>query len=146
MGRGGKCLILVQWVKAALEEGLSQLKGVPVLTVSGKTGKGIDQILKVALELRELGRGGNDRRAQPLVRGGDRDEPPPAPRAKDQAPLHHPGESRPPSFVVFEAGSMNCLKAIAAICSMRSAATSNLVRFAQNDAARLQNPFDQRSR
>jgi GTP-binding protein len=33
---------LFNGVKAALEEGLSQLKGVPVLTVSAVTGKGID--------------------------------------------------------------------------------------------------------
>ncbi|HUP55707.1 MAG TPA: ribosome biogenesis GTPase Der, partial [Methylomirabilota bacterium] len=44
---------LFNGIKAALEEGLSQLKGVPLLTVSAKTGKGIDQILKVAFELRE---------------------------------------------------------------------------------------------
>src|SRR5215210_4808353 len=44
---------LFNGVKAALEEGLSQLKGVPVLTVSAKTGKGIDQILKAAFGLRD---------------------------------------------------------------------------------------------
>ena len=38
---------------AALEEGLSQLKGVPLLTVSGKTGKGIDQLLGAAFEIRD---------------------------------------------------------------------------------------------
>ena len=44
---------LFNGVKAALAEGLAQLKDVPVLTVSAKTGKGIDTILKVAFELRE---------------------------------------------------------------------------------------------
>ena len=44
---------LFNGVKAALEEGLAQLKGVPVLTVSAKTGKGIDQLLGAAFELRD---------------------------------------------------------------------------------------------
>ena len=44
---------LFNGVKAALEEGLSQLKGVPVLTVSGKTGKGIDQLIGAAFEVRD---------------------------------------------------------------------------------------------
>ena len=44
---------LFNGVKAALEEGLSQLKGVPVLTVSGMTGKGIDQLLGAAFEVRD---------------------------------------------------------------------------------------------
>src|SRR5205823_5963900 len=44
---------LFNGVKAALAEGLAQLKDVPLLTVSAKTGKGIDTILKVAFELRE---------------------------------------------------------------------------------------------
>jgi GTP-binding protein len=34
---------LFNGVKAALDEGLAQLKDVPLLTVSGKTGKGIDR-------------------------------------------------------------------------------------------------------
>src|SRR6476661_6431257 len=44
---------LFNGVKAALEEGLSQARGVPVLTVSGKTGKGIDQMLAAAFEIRD---------------------------------------------------------------------------------------------
>src|SRR4051795_1880421 len=44
---------LFNGVKAALEEGLAQVKSVPLLTVSGKTGKGTDTILKVAFDLRE---------------------------------------------------------------------------------------------
>src|SRR5439155_9953650 len=44
---------LFNGVKAALDEGLAQLRDVPVLTVSAKTGKGIDTILKVAFDLRE---------------------------------------------------------------------------------------------
>src|SRR5206468_9370268 len=44
---------LFNGVKAALAEGLAQLRDVPVLTVSAKTGKGVDTILKVAFDLRE---------------------------------------------------------------------------------------------
>src|SRR5690348_10589612 len=44
---------LFNGVKAALAEGLAQLRDVPLLTVSAKTGKGIDTILKVAFELRD---------------------------------------------------------------------------------------------
>jgi len=40
-------------IKAALDEGLSQARGVPLMTVSGKTGKGIDQLLAAAFEIRE---------------------------------------------------------------------------------------------
>src|SRR3546814_10632212 len=43
---------LFQGVQAALEEGLAQIKGVPLLTVSGKTGKGLDTLMKVAFEAR----------------------------------------------------------------------------------------------
>src|SRR5260221_6343489 len=44
---------LFNGVKAALNEGLAQLRDVPLLTVSAKTGKGTDTILKVAFELLE---------------------------------------------------------------------------------------------
>ncbi|MBV9883302.1 MAG: ribosome biogenesis GTPase Der, partial [Sphingomonadaceae bacterium] len=44
---------LFNGIRAALDEGLSQARGVPLLTVSGKTGKGIDQLLSAAFELRE---------------------------------------------------------------------------------------------
>jgi Fe2+ transport system protein B len=44
---------LFNGVRAALEEGLAQLKGVPLLSVSARTGKGLDQLLGAAFELRE---------------------------------------------------------------------------------------------
>ncbi len=82
---------LFNGVKAALEEGLSQLKGVPVLTVSAKTGKGIDIMMQAAFELRDfMEQAGDDRRAQPLVRKCGRDQS--AARARrqaNQAALHH---------------------------------------------------------
>ncbi|HUE80339.1 MAG TPA: ribosome biogenesis GTPase Der, partial [Sphingomicrobium sp.] len=94
---------LFNGIKAALEEGLSQLKGVPVLTVSAKTGRGIDQILKVAFELREawsrrIGTGELNR----WFEGAIEANPPPAPKGK-RIKLRYITQvkSRPPSFVVF---------------------------------------------
>ncbi len=41
-------------VAKALEEGLSQVKGVSLLTLSGQTGKGLDTLIKASFELREI--------------------------------------------------------------------------------------------
>ena len=94
---------LFNGIKAALEEGLSQLKGVPLLTVSAKTGKGIDQILKVAFELREawsrrVGTGELNRWFEQALETN----PPPAPKGK-RIKLRYITQvkTRPPSFVVF---------------------------------------------
>jgi len=94
---------LFNGIKAALVEGLSQLKDVVVLTVSAKTGKGIDTILKVGFEMREAW----SRRVPTgeLNRWFERaieTNPPPAPKGK-QIKLRYITQvkSRPPSFVVF---------------------------------------------
>jgi GTP-binding protein len=94
---------LFNGVKAALEEGLAQLKGVPVLTVSGKTGKGIDTILEVAFELREqwsrrVTTGELNRWFEAAVEAN----PPPAPGGK-RVKLRYITQvkTRPPSFVIF---------------------------------------------
>jgi GTP-binding protein len=94
---------LFNGVKAALLEGLSQLKDVPLLTVSGKTGKGIDQLIGAAFEIRE-----NWSRRVPtgeLNRWFERAvdaNPPPAPSGK-RIKLRYITQvkSRPPSFVIF---------------------------------------------
>ncbi|MCB2084526.1 MAG: ribosome biogenesis GTPase Der, partial [Sphingomonadaceae bacterium] len=44
---------LFNGIKFALDEGLAQVRGVPLLAVSAKTGKGIDQLLGAAFEIRE---------------------------------------------------------------------------------------------
>jgi GTPase len=94
---------LFNGVKAALDEGLAQLKGVPLLTVSAKTGKGIDMILKVAFELREawskrIPTGELNRWFEAATEAN----PPPAPRGK-RIKLRYVTQvkSRPPTFVVF---------------------------------------------
>ena len=94
---------LFNGVKAALAEGLSQLRDVPLLTVSAKTGKGIDTVLQVAFELRDAwGRrvptGELNRWFEDAVAAN----PPPAPKGK-RIKLRYITQvkSRPPSFVVF---------------------------------------------
>ena len=94
---------LFNGVKAALEEGLSQLKGVPVLTVSAKTGKGIDVLIDAAFELREqwdtrIPTGELNRWFEKAIEAN----PPPAPGGK-RIKLRYitQARSRPPTFVVF---------------------------------------------
>jgi GTP-binding protein len=94
---------LFNGIKAALEEGLAQIKNIPVLTVSAKTGKGIDQLLGAAFELREqwsrrIGTGELNRWFESAVDAN----PPPAPGGK-RTKLRYITQvkTRPPSFVVF---------------------------------------------
>jgi GTP-binding protein len=94
---------LFNGVKAALEEGLSQLKNVPVLAISAKTGKAVDDVLKVAFELREswsrrISTGELNRWFESAVDAN----PPPAPGGK-RIKLRYITQvkARPPSFVVF---------------------------------------------
>ena len=94
---------LFNGVKAALAEGLAQLRDVPLLTVSAKTGKGIDTILKVAFELREawskrVPTGELNRWFENAVDAN----PPPAPKGQ-RIKLRYITQvkTRPPSFVVF---------------------------------------------
>jgi GTP-binding protein len=94
---------LFNGVKAALEEGLAQLKDVPLLTVSGKTGKGIDMILQVAIDQREawsrrVPTGELNRWFESAVETN----PPPAPKGR-RIKLRYITQvkSRPPTFVVF---------------------------------------------
>ncbi|HEU4809081.1 MAG TPA: ribosome biogenesis GTPase Der [Sphingomicrobium sp.] len=94
---------LFNGVKAALEEGLAQVKNIPVLTVSAKTGKGIDQLLGAAFELREqwsrrIGTGELNRWFEDAVEAN----PPPAPGGK-RVKLRYITQvkTRPPSFILF---------------------------------------------
>src|SRR5437868_7898258 len=94
---------LFNGVKAALEEGLSQARGVPLLTVSGKTGKGLDQLLAAAFEVREawsarVSTGKLNRWFEDAVEKN----PPPAPGGK-RIKLRYITQvnTRPPNFVLF---------------------------------------------
>ena len=94
---------LFNGVKAALGEGLAQLRDVPLLTVSAKTGKGIDTVLKVGFELRDawskrVPTGELNRWFESAIDAN----PPPAPKGQ-RIKLRYITQvkSRPPSFVVF---------------------------------------------
>jgi GTP-binding protein len=94
---------LFNGIKAALAEGLSQLRDVPLLTVSGKTGKGVDTILKVAFELRDAWQrrvptGELNRWLENAIEAN----PPPAPKGK-RIKLRYITQvkARPPTFLVF---------------------------------------------
>ena len=94
---------LFNGVKAALAEGLSQLRDVPLLTVSGKTGKGVDTILEVAFDLRDawskrVPTGELNRWFEAAIEAN----PPPAPKGQ-RIKLRYITQvkARPPSFVVF---------------------------------------------
>ncbi len=94
---------LFNGIRAALDEGLSQLKGVPVLAVSAKTGKGLDAMLSAAFELREAW----SRRVPTSALNRWFDDalaanPPPAPGGR-RIKLRYITQvgTRPPRFVIF---------------------------------------------
>jgi GTP-binding protein len=94
---------LYQGVRAALEEGFSQVRGVPLLTVSAATGKGIDQLIQAAFETRaawsqRVGTGALNRWFEEAIEKN----PPPAPGGK-RIKLRYATQvkTRPPSFVIF---------------------------------------------
>ena len=94
---------LFNGVKAALAEGLAQLRDVPLLTVSAKTGKGIDTVLDVAFDLREqwarrIATGELNRWFEEAIEAN----PPPAPKGQ-RIKLRYITQvkTRPPTFVVF---------------------------------------------
>ncbi|WP_288017533.1 MULTISPECIES: ribosome biogenesis GTPase Der [Blastomonas] len=94
---------LFNGIKAALDEGLAQLKGVPVLTISGITGKGIDTLIKVAFETRtawsrRVSTGKLNRWFEMAIETN----PPPAPGGK-RIKLRYMTQAkvRPPGFIIF---------------------------------------------
>jgi GTP-binding protein len=94
---------LFNGIKAALGEGLAQLREVPLLTVSAKTGKGIDTILKVAFELREAwSRRVSTGELNRWFEAATEANPPPAPKGR-RIKLRYITQvnMRPPTFVVF---------------------------------------------
>ncbi len=94
---------LFNGIKAALEDGLSQVKGLPVLAVSAKTGKGLDTLIGAAFEQREAW----SRRVPTAALNRWFDDaleanPPPAPGGK-RIKLRYITQAgtRPPRFVIF---------------------------------------------
>ncbi len=94
---------LFNGVRGALDEGFAQVKGVPLLTVSAATGKGLDVLLKVAFETRDAWskRVPTGELNRWFERALDAN-PPPAPGGK-RIKLRYVTQikSRPPSFVIF---------------------------------------------
>jgi GTP-binding protein len=94
---------LFQGIRGALADGLSQAPGVPLLTVSARTGKGLDQLLAAAFDIREtwskrVTTGQLNRWFEDAVEKN----PPPAPGGK-RIKLRYITQvnNRPPSFVIF---------------------------------------------
>lgn len=94
---------LYNGVRTALDEGLAQVRGLPLLAVSARTGKGLDDLIKAAFDLRAawskrvptsaLNRWFDDALAK---------NPPPAPGGK-RIKLRYitQAKTRPPGFVLF---------------------------------------------
>ncbi|ODT00272.1 MAG: ribosome biogenesis GTPase Der [Erythrobacter sp. SCN 62-14] len=94
---------LFNGIRAALDDGLAQVRGLPLLAVSAKTGKGLDQMLGAAFELRETW----SRRVPTAALNRWFDDaleanPPPAPGGK-RIKLRYITQvgTRPPRFVIF---------------------------------------------
>jgi GTP-binding protein len=94
---------LFNGIRGALDEGLAQLKGVPLLTVSGMTGKGLDQLIAAAFELRaQWSRRVSTAQLNRWFDKAMETNPPPAPGGR-RIKLRYITQikTRPPSFVVF---------------------------------------------
>ena len=113
----GRCLVIAinKWdvaegpsslfngIRAALDDGLAQVRDVPLIAVSAFTGKGIDQLMKAAFNTRRIW-------SQRVATGklnrwfedATSDNPPPAPGGK-RIKLRYitQAKTRPPSFVIF---------------------------------------------
>src|SRR5690606_5807364 len=92
-----------QGVRKALDEGLAQVRGVPLLTISGATGKGIDDLLGAAFDTRA--RWSQRVPTSMLNRWFDsalEANPPPAPGGR-RIKMRYITQARirPPTFIVF---------------------------------------------
>lgn len=94
---------LFNGIKAALDDGLAQVRGLPLMSVSARTGKGLDQMLSAAFELRaawskRVPTAGLNRWFDDALAAN----PPPAPGGK-RIKLRYITQvkTRPPSFVLF---------------------------------------------
>jgi GTP-binding protein len=94
---------LFKGIRGALDEGLAQLKGVPMIAISGLTGKGIDQLLTAAFAAREAwSRRVSTSTLNRWFEAAVDANPPPAPGGK-RIKLRYitQARNRPPTFVVF---------------------------------------------
>ncbi len=94
---------LYQGVRTALDEGLAQVRGVPLITVSGATGKGLDALIAAAFDLRDQwSRRVSTGELNRWFEAAQEANPPPAPKGK-RIKLRYitQARSRPPTFVLF---------------------------------------------
>jgi GTP-binding protein len=94
---------LFQGVRKALDDGLSQIRGVPLVALSGQTGKGLDILMKAVTEAREkwsrrVPTAGLNRWFESAL---DRNPPPAAGGVRIKLRYATQVASRPPTFVVF---------------------------------------------
>lgn len=94
---------LFQGIRGALDDGLAQVRGVPLLAVSARTGKGLDDLIAAAFSIREAW----TRRVPTAALNRWFDDalsanPPPAPGGK-RIKLRYitQAKTRPPGFVLF---------------------------------------------
>ena len=91
---------LFNGIKAALHDGLAQVRGLPVFSVSAKTGKGLDTMLGAAFNLRDSWSKRVPTAAlKPLVRRCARRQPTASTRRPpDQTALYHAGRHPAPTL------------------------------------------------
>ncbi len=94
---------LFNGIRGALEEGLAQVRGVPLIAVSARTGKGLDQMIDAAFEIRDAW----SKRVPTAALNRWFDDalsanPPPAPGGR-RIKLRYitQAKTRPPGFVLF---------------------------------------------
>jgi GTP-binding protein len=94
---------LFQGVRAALDDGLAQVRGVPLLTVSAITGRGLDQMIDAAFNARDAwSRRISTGQLNRWFEGAIERNPPPASGGK-RIKLRYltQAKTRPPGFVLF---------------------------------------------
>jgi GTP-binding protein len=94
---------LFNGIRAALEDGLAQVRGVPLLAVSARTGKGLDDLIAAGFAVREswsqrVSTGQLNRWFEAALEAN----PPPAPGGKRiKLRFITQAKTRPPGFVLF---------------------------------------------
>ncbi len=94
---------LFQGVRRALDEGLAQIKGVPLLAISGATGRGLDVLMDAAFQARDAWSSRVSTSAlNRWFESASERNPPPSPGGR-RIKLRYitQANTRPPTFVVF---------------------------------------------
>ena len=94
---------LFQGIRAALGEGLAQAPGVPLLAISAKTGKGLDQLIEAAFDVRDTwsSRVSTGELNRWFAQAVERNPPPALNRSRIKLRYITQVGTRPPTFVLF---------------------------------------------